>query len=102
MQTQSLKITDAEVDARLEKFAAHLQTSNLAGAVLFDTIHALYYTNFAFIPTERPIGLIVTVTGERHLFVPRLEVGHARAMALVDDVHHQEYPRNLERLMIPA
>ncbi len=96
MQTPSLKITDAEVNARLERFVAHLQASNLAGAVLFDNIHALYYTNFAFIPTERPIGLIVTVTGERHLFVPRLEVEHARAMSLVDEVHHyQEYPRDV-------
>jgi Xaa-Pro dipeptidase len=52
-----------------------------------------YFADFAFIPTERPIALAVNAQGERALFVPRLEVEHGQAEALVDRVdHYLEYP----------
>ena len=43
-----------------------------SGAVLFDPYYVLYYTGFAFIPTERPIAFVVSADGER---------GDARAAA---------------------
>ena len=61
--------------------------------VLFDRDYVLYYTGFAFIPTERPIAFVMNVQGETGLFVPRLEVEHAQANALIDRVdHYLEYP----------
>jgi Xaa-Pro aminopeptidase len=77
----------------VDRLLAHLQAEKLAGAVLFDADYIKYYTGFAFIPTERPMAFLMNAKGERGLFVPRLEVEHARANALIDTVaNYQEYP----------
>jgi Xaa-Pro aminopeptidase len=92
MQT-SINISAAEFASRATKLQAHLKAEGLSGVVLFDRHYILYYTGFAFIPTERPICLTMTAEGEKALFVPRLEVEHAQANALIDRVnHYQEYP----------
>ena len=65
----------------------------LAGVVLFDPTYVLYYTGFAFVPTERPIACILGVDGTRALVVPRLEVEHAETRSTLDRVeHYLEYP----------
>jgi len=92
MQT-SLNISQVEFQSRSAKLLEHLKTRGLSGAVLFDSHYILYYSGFAFIPTERPIALVMNVQGEKALFVPRLEVEHAQANALIDRVdHYLEYP----------
>ena len=89
----SIRISDAEIAARGERLLAHIREQGLSGAVLFDNHYILYYTGFAFIPTERPIALILNARGEKALFVPRLEVEHAKANAQLDRVeHYVEYP----------
>jgi Xaa-Pro aminopeptidase len=61
--------------------------------VLFDGDYVLYYSGFAFVPTERPMAFVMNAQGERRLFVPRLELEHAQANAVVDSVdHYVEYP----------
>lgn len=61
--------------------------------VLFDDQFIQYYAGFSFIPTERPIALVITPEGERILFVPRLEVEHAQVMGDADKViSYPEYP----------
>ena len=93
MKKASLHITADEYQLRTEKLLELLQGENLSGAVLFDRDYILYYTGFAFIPTERPIAFIVNAKGERAMFVPRLEVEHASANALIDRVdYYLEYP----------
>ncbi len=88
-----LKISDAEHNARCEKLLDYLQNKQLSGVVLFDNDYVLYYTGFAFIPTERPMAFVMNAQGERGLFVPRLEVEHAQSNALIDRVdHYLEYP----------
>lgn len=88
-----LKISDAEHNQRCERLRDHLEQSRLSGVVLFDREYVLYYTGFAFIPTERPIGFVMNARGDRTLFVPRLELEHAQANAVVSHVaHYQEYP----------
>ena len=88
-----MKIQDAEFDQRGGALAAHLREQGLSGAVLFDNAYVLYYTGFAFIPTERPAALVVNAAGERGLFVPRLEREHAQANATVQHVSdYPEYP----------
>ncbi|MGH2345964.1 MAG: aminopeptidase P family N-terminal domain-containing protein [Chloroflexota bacterium] len=78
MIQQSLQITRAEFDARAAALLAHVQAENLDGVVLFDNFHIVYCTGFAFFPTERPIAFVMNRHGEKALFVPSLEVEHAR------------------------
>lgn len=63
------------------------------GAILFDPRHVFYLSNFGFIPTERPIALILHRDGRAELVVPSLETEHAEARAYVDEVvAYFEYP----------
>lgn len=90
-----MRISQAEFQQRAQRLLGYLQEHKLAGVVLFDAHYILYYTGFAFIPTERPIGFVMNARGEKGLFVPRLEVEHAQAHARVDRVeHYAEYPGN--------
>ena len=89
----SINITQTEFQARCERLLEHLRARELSGVVLFDMHYVLYYTGFAFIPTERPIAFVMNAEGQKALFVPRLEVEHAQANALIDRVdHYLEYP----------
>lgn len=88
-----MKITDAEHRSRTAKLAARVREQGLSGAVLFDASYVLYYTGFAFIPTERPIALVITAEGDAGMLVPRLEREHAEANAVAEHVaDYPEYP----------
>ena len=78
MQT-SLAIKHQEFAERRQRLAAYLREQGLAGAVLYDNYYMLYYSGFAFVPTERPMAFLLTAEGEPALFVPRLELEHARS-----------------------
>ncbi len=52
----SIRISDAEYRLRCDRLLEHIRSAGLSGAVLFDNHYVLYYTGFAFIPTERPIA----------------------------------------------
>ena len=89
----TINISQEEFQGRASRLQEHLQDKELSGVVLFDRDYVLYYTGFSFIPTERPVALVMSASGEKALFVPRLEVEHAGANALVNRVgHYQEYP----------
>src|SRR5262245_19650964 len=91
--TTQIRISNAEHLSRCERLLEHVRTGNFDGVVLFDSKYILYYTGFAFVPTERPMAFVMNRKGERALFVPRLELEHAQANALVDRVdHYLEYP----------
>jgi Xaa-Pro aminopeptidase len=89
----SLAVRPQELAARREALAGELERRGLAGAVLFDSYRVLYYTGFAFVPTERPIAFALAADGRGGMLVPRLEVEHAQANAAVQEVaHYDEYP----------
>jgi Xaa-Pro aminopeptidase len=89
----SINIPKQEFDARAERLREHLQKQNLSGVVLFDSAYILYFSGFAFVPTERPIAFAMSAEGEKALFVPRLEVEHARNQTGFERVdHYLEYP----------
>jgi Xaa-Pro aminopeptidase len=93
MKNASIHISAAEYQYRIEKLLAHLQEEGLSGVILHERDYILYYTGFAFIPTERPIIFVLNAKGEKGLFVPRLEMEHAAGNALVDRVdYYIEYP----------
>ncbi|HLF01697.1 MAG TPA: Xaa-Pro peptidase family protein [Anaerolineales bacterium] len=88
-----LNIPTTEFKTRADTLLEHIRAQKLSGVALFDNHYILYYTGFAYIPTERPISFVMNTEGERGLFVPRLEVEHAQANALMDRVeHYLEYP----------
>ncbi len=89
----SINITHAEFQARAAQLLEHIRSQNLSGVVVFDNYYILYLTGFAFIPTERPIAFVMNAEGERAMFVPRLEVEHARSKTQFERVdHYVEYP----------
>jgi Xaa-Pro aminopeptidase len=89
----SIAVTPAEYRTRREALIARAREQGLSGVVLFDSTYVLYYVGFAFIPTERPIALVLSAGGEAAMVVPRLEVEHAQQQPGVDRVeHYEEYP----------
>jgi Xaa-Pro dipeptidase len=89
----SIAITTAEHRARRDALSEQARERGLNGVVLFDRTYVLYYVGFAFVPTERPIALVLSARGEAALVVPRLEVEHAQAQPGVERVeHYDEYP----------
>lgn len=89
----SIAITEAEFRTRCDHLQEYCITEGFDGVVMFNHQYILYYSGFAFIPTERPIAFAMNAKGERALFVPRLEVEHAQSLALIDRVdHYLEYP----------
>jgi Xaa-Pro aminopeptidase len=89
----SISITSEEFSERVDKLLGKVIDDGLSGAVIFDSHYILYYTGFAFIPTERPIAFVMNSSGEMGLFVPRLEVEHAQSNSLIQRVdHYLEYP----------
>lgn len=92
MQT-ALKIQPSEYRHRTTRLLEHVEAEKLSGVVIFDSYYILYYTGFAFIPTERPMAFAMNSRGDTALFVPRLEREHAIAEAQVERVDdYVEYP----------
>ncbi len=93
MKTTSIQITRQEFQSRADKLHAYAEQEKLSGIVLFDTHHILYYTGFAFIPTERPMAYVMNARGEQGMYVPRLELEHAQANVKGGRVdYYLEYP----------
>ena len=97
----SISISIEEYQSRCDLLLEYIQTEQLSGVVLFDSHYILYYSGFAFIPTERPISFVMNTEGERALFVPRLELEHAKSNAMIQRVdHYLEYPHQLHPMEI--
>lgn len=89
----TIHIQPAEFHGRIQTLLSFIREQNLTGIVLFDATNILYFTGFAFIPTERPIAFALNADGHRAMFVPRLEVEHVRSATDVDHIdHYLEYP----------
>jgi Xaa-Pro aminopeptidase len=88
-----VKIQEAEYRARAARLAEYVGERGFAGVVLFDPTYVLYYTGFAFVPTERPMAFVLNADGDGGMLVPRLEREHAQANAIVSHVtDYPEYP----------
>src|SRR3954452_12686426 len=92
----TLAIKQSEYEERLARLAEQLIERSLTGAVLFDPYYVLYYSGFAFAPTERPISFVLNADGTRGMLVPRLEREHAQSNSSVDQVaDYREYPSEM-------
>src|SRR5919201_1810990 len=88
-----MQIQAPEYAERGAALARHVQERGLDGAVLFDPAYVLYYTGFAFVPTERPMAFALDADGNGGMLVPRLEREHAQANSMVSHVaDYPEYP----------
>jgi Xaa-Pro dipeptidase len=97
----SISITSSEFQIRAAKLLEHIRTKRLSGVVLFDNHYILYFTGFAFIPTERPIAFVVSAEGEKAMFVPRLELEHAKSETGIERVdYYVEYPHDPHPMQI--
>ncbi len=85
-------ISAAEYAQRRQTLGEHL-TQGDSGFVWWGSAAIFYLTGFPFVPTERPIALVISRAGEAVLLVPRLELEHAQAYAQVKRVaFYPEYP----------
>jgi len=95
VETVTIQISTDEYSRRIQSLGEYLERVGLTGAVLFERDYILYYTGFAFIPTERPIAFVLSSQLETALFVPRLEFEHAQSNAIIGRVvPYVEYPYN--------
>lgn len=84
-------ISAEEYSARRERLLEGLDDAE--GFLWWGNARIFYLCGFAFVPTERPIALVISGEGEAVLFVPRLELEHSQAYAHVDRVvSYPEYP----------
>lgn len=91
----SINITPSEFRDRTFRLLDFVRAKRLSGVILFDSHYILYFTGFAFIPTERPIAFVMNSKGEKAMFVPRLEVEHANSETGFERVdHYVEYPHD--------
>ena len=85
-------ISAAEYAQRRQVLLEHLAQGD-NGFVWWGSAPIFYLTGFSFVPTERPIALVISRAGEAVLLVPRLELEHAQAYAQVERVaFYPEYP----------
>src|SRR5712692_4708311 len=97
----SINITRAEFEARAAKLLELIRAQDQSGVVLFDNYYILYFTGFAFIPTERPVAFVMNARGDKALFVPRLEVEHAQSKTGFGRVDfYVEYPYDPHPLQV--
>jgi len=89
----SINITRSEFESRAARLLEFIRAKRLSGIVLFNNYYILYFSGFAFIPTERPISFIMNARGEKSMFVPRLELEHAKSETGFERVDcYVEYP----------
>jgi len=88
----SLRISNDELAARRSALLERLQPEDAAAVVLFGPTAIFWLTGFSFIPTERPLAVVLTRDHVLAL-VPSLEREHVRAATEVDAVvSYEEYP----------
>ncbi|MFZ0216375.1 MAG: Xaa-Pro peptidase family protein [Candidatus Dormiibacterota bacterium] len=88
----TLRIAPDELAGRRRRLFEELADQDVGAIVLFGPTAVLYLTGFLFIPTERPIGIVLTPDRTLAL-VPRLESEHVQAASdIADVVVYDEYP----------
>ncbi len=86
------RISAPEYKRRTAIVLQSMKDKGLDAFIFWNPTSVLYLTGFAFIPTERPIGLILAKDGKKTIYVPRLEVEHAGGIPEIDEVkHYDEY-----------
>jgi Xaa-Pro dipeptidase len=98
-----LVISRREIDRRILMITSEMSKRGLDALYLVSTANIAYTTNFFHIPTERPIAALILSSGEKILFVPRLEYEHARRYSYADQIYsYDEYPDEKHPMLVIA
>jgi Xaa-Pro aminopeptidase len=98
-----LRISPAELRARQRRVLDEMGAKGFEAMVLFGSTSVFYLAGFAFIPTERPMCVVLHGGNRSLLFVPRLEVEHGGETAEVDQiVSYPEYPGETHPMKVLA
>ncbi|THF86716.1 aminopeptidase P family protein [Deinococcus sp. KSM4-11] len=89
-----LEITRAEHAQRRERLAARLHGAELDVICVFGPVRVAYLTGFHFAATERPVGVVLTATGDVTVLLPELEGDHFAHQCpdLPSPLTYPEYP----------
>jgi Xaa-Pro dipeptidase len=68
-------LTSEHHKKRIEKLSTNLAEQDIESFLIFNSKNIFYLTGLSFIPTERPIILLLH-KGDVHFFVPSLEIDH--------------------------
>lgn len=103
VQVDTLAPAPGEFQQRAKALAALLREQRASAAVLFDPHRVMYYSGFAFYPTERPVAAILTQEAEVFLFLPELEREHAMATSAAQGFKsYIEYPGDRHPMLVLA
>lgn len=98
-----LVISKKEVERRVMALTSEMSRRGLDALYLVSAANIAYTTNFFHIPTERPIAALILSSGEKILFVPRLEYEHALRYSYADEVlSYNEYPDERHPMLVIA
>lgn len=88
-----LIIPDRLIEERRERILRFMERDGIDLLYLVSAANIAYLSRFHFIPTERPMALLLYKDGSTKLYVPLLEYEHASKYAHVDEViYYREYP----------
>ena len=92
-----------EYRKRVSDVQAAMKENRLDAFIFWNATSVFYLSGFAFIPTERPMCMILGKDGKKTMYVPRLEVEHAEESPQVDAViHYIEYPTGTHPMSVLA
>jgi len=87
------RLSEGEFARRRERIGEEMARRKLDALCLFSPTQGFYLTGFAFLATERPIGVVLVPDGDRiGLFVPFLEREHAAEVGVNEVRTYPEYP----------
>ncbi len=88
-----LIIPNRVIEERRDKVLEYMERDGVDLLYLVSPANIAYLSRFHFIPTERPMALLLYRDGSTKLYVPLLEYEHASKYAHVDEVlYYKEYP----------
>jgi len=89
-----LVISETEHKQRLQKIRRQLRRSRLKALYLVNPTRILYATGFSYLPTERPLAVVIPTDGAIFLIGPALEHEHVHQDArLIDEIFsYPDYP----------
>ena len=90
---KKFRISPEEFKRRTDAVLEEMKKKDMKGFLFWSSVSIFYLSGFAFIPTERPLCLILSRDGKKTVFGPRLELEHAQECPEVGEIKtYPDYP----------